>query len=55
MLIDFDEKSDVCYFTECRCNENNTCRGDAERDFCVDMALKTLGVDRVEITKECDR
>lgn len=44
MVINFDEKSDKCCFDQCVYNDSGKCLGVEERDACVEMALKMLGV-----------
>lgn len=54
MVIHFDEKSNKCNFTECRCYEDGECTGCEERKLCLEMAFAMLGVDygRTNITGE---
>lgn len=51
MVINFDEKSDKCNFTECRCYEDGICRGEEERRNCLELAFAVLGVSNADITK----
>ena len=44
MVINFEKNSKKCNFEECKCNDNHVCTGVEERDACVEMALKMLGV-----------
>lgn len=44
VVINFEKNSKKCNFEECKCNDNHVCTGVEERDACVEMALKMLGV-----------
>lgn len=48
MVINFNEKSDKCNFTECRCYEDGICRGEEERKNCLEIAFAVLGVDNAK-------
>lgn len=51
MVINFDEKSDKCNFTECRCYENGICHGEEERRNCLELAFAVLGANYADITE----
>ncbi len=55
MVIKFDEKSNKCNFTFCRCYEDGTCTGEEERKQCLEMAFAVLGVDHAEIQTNDNR
>lgn len=44
MVLNFDEKSKKCNFDQCVYYASGECTGNEERDACIDMALKMLGV-----------
>ena len=54
MVINFDEKSRKCNFDQCVYHDKDLgeCRGDKDRDVCIDMALKMLGVNHADITEK---
>lgn len=52
VVINFDEKSKKCKFDQCVFYASGKCTGFEERDACVDMALKMLGVDYADTEKK---
>lgn len=51
VVINFDEKSDKCNFTECRCYEDGICHGEEERINCLELAFVVLGANYADITE----
>lgn len=51
MVINFDENSNKCNFTQCRCYEDGECLGFEERRVCLEMAFAVLGVENAEINQ----